>query len=183
MKGRAVTDIMTIKEAAQYLKLNYMTVYKLAQKGKIPASKVGGNWRFKKEILDDWLLRQTQAAEGAVLVVDDDVRIRDLIRDIASEQGYRVVGAESGEKALEEMERQRFDLIFLDLVLPGMSGVDTLSAIKNRDPKATVAVVTGYGDDPIALQAMSMGPVVLIRKPFQVEDIQRVLGMVLKARR
>lgn len=48
-------NLMTVKEAAQYLQLNYMTVYKLAQKGKIPVSKIGGTWRFKKEILDDWL--------------------------------------------------------------------------------------------------------------------------------
>lgn len=48
-------EIMTVKEVAEYLKLHHMTVYKLVQKGKIPATKVGGSWRFKKEIIDKWL--------------------------------------------------------------------------------------------------------------------------------
>ena len=72
-------SLMTVKEVAQYLKLNYMTVYKLAQKGKIPASKVGGNWRFKKEIVDEWLATQSRTAEGVALVVDDDARVRDIL--------------------------------------------------------------------------------------------------------
>ena len=56
--------LMTTKEAAVYLKLNYMTVYKLAQRGRIPASKVGGNWRFKRDVLDEWLTRKAATVEG-----------------------------------------------------------------------------------------------------------------------
>ena len=77
-------SLMTVKEAAQYLNLNYMTVYKLAQRGKIPASKVGGNWRFRKEILDGWLTQQYPSGQSAVAVVDDDAKMRDLINDIAN---------------------------------------------------------------------------------------------------
>ena len=174
--------LMTIKEAARYLRLNYMTVYKLARKGSIPASKVGGNWRFNKERLDDWLMRQTRSGRGSVLVVDDDVRIGDLLRDIISEQGYRVVTAESGEAAIEEVSKQHFDLVFLDLVLPGLSGVDILQAIKDKDKNAIVVIITGYGDDPIALEAMSLGPLLLIRKPFRRSDIMEVLNMVVRGK-
>ncbi|MFQ5924995.1 MAG: response regulator [Dehalococcoidia bacterium] len=176
-------SLMTAKEAAEYLKLNYMTVYKLAQRGRIPASKVGGNWRFKKEILDEWIVKQTVPVEGDVLVVDDDPRVRDVLKDAISGQGYKVVTAESGEKAIEEVERRHYDLIFLDLVLPGMSGAETLSAIKAKAKKAVVVIITGYGDDPIALEAMSLGPLLLIRKPFRVEDILEVLSIVVKGRR
>jgi excisionase family DNA binding protein len=174
---------MTAKEAAEYLKLNYMTVYKLAQRGRIPASKIGGNWRFKKEMLDEWIARQATVVDGVVLVVDDDPRVRELLTDIISAQGYKVVAVESGEKALEEVERRHYDLIFLDLVLPGMSGVETFSAIKAKDKKATVVIITGYGDDAIAIEAMSRGPLFLIRKPFRVEDVVEVLNIVVKARR
>ena len=55
--------LMTTKEAAEYLRLNYMTVYKLAQRGKIPATKVGGSWRVKRERLDQWLSGQATAME------------------------------------------------------------------------------------------------------------------------
>ena len=176
-------SLMTAKEAAAYLRLNYMTVYKLAQRGKIPATKVGGIWRFKKDILDEWLAREAGVVEGVVLVVDDDPRIRGLLRDIVSRQGYKVVVVDNGEQALEQVEKRHFDLIFLDLVLPGISGLETLSVIKERDRKAVVVIITGYGDDPIAIEAMSMGPLFLVRKPFQTDDITEVLNIVVRARR
>ena len=176
-------QLMTTKEAAEYLKLNYMTVYKLAQRGRIPASKIGGNWRFKKDVLDNWLTRRAVTVEGNVLVVDDDPRVREVLRDVVTGEGYSVTSVESGERALEEVERRHYDLIFLDLMLPGISGVDVLSAIKQKDKKAVVVIVTGYGDDPIALEAMSLGPLFLIRKPFRASDISEVLSVVVGARR
>ena len=178
-----VETLMTTKEAATYLKLNYMTVYKLAQRGKIPATKVGGNWRFKKEILDDWIAREAVAARGDILVVDDDPRVREVLEEVISAQGYKVVAVGSGEAALEAVEKRHYDLIFLDLVLPGINGVEALAAIKEKDKKAVVAIVTGYGDDPIAMEAMAQGPLLLIRKPFKAEDIREVLHVVIRARR
>ena len=174
--------LMTTKEAAEYLRLNYMTVYKLAQRGKIPATKVGGNWRFKKDILDEWIARQATAVEGIVLVVDDDPRVRQVLEDVIAAQGYRVVAVGTGEEALEEVERRHFDLIFFDLVLPGKSGVETLAEVKAKDKKAVVVIVTGYGDDPVAMEAMALGPLLLIRKPFKVDDIVEVLNVVIKAK-
>ena len=178
-----MSSLMTTKEAAEYLKLNYMTVYKLAQRGRIPASKIGGNWRFKRDILDDWLAKQATVVEGNVLVVDDDPGVRELLNDVITGHGYRVLAVESGEDALKEVEKKRFDLIFLDLVLPGISGVEVLSAIMAKDKKAVVVIITGYGDDPIAMEAMSLGPLFLIRKPFRIDDIIEVLDIVVKARR
>jgi two-component system response regulator (stage 0 sporulation protein F) len=177
-----MSDLMTTKEAAEYLKLNYMTVYKLSQRGRIPASKIGGNWRFRKDLLDDWLAKQATVIEGMVLVVDDDPEIREILREVITRKGFKVITAESGELALEEMGKQHFDLIFLDLVLPGMSGVDALAAIKEKDKKAVVVIVTGYGDDPIALDAMSLGPLFLIRKPFRTSDIVEVLNAMVRVR-
>jgi len=177
-----MSDLMTTKEAAEYLKLNYMTVYKLSQRGRIPASKIGGNWRFRKDLLDDWLAKQATVIEGMVLVVDDDPEIREILREVITRKGFKVITAETGELALEEMGKQHFDLIFLDLVLPGMSGVDALAAIKEKDKKAVVVIVTGYGDDPIALDAMSLGPLFLIRKPFRTSDIVEVLNAMVRVR-
>ncbi|MCK4697893.1 MAG: response regulator, partial [Dehalococcoidia bacterium] len=87
---------------------------------------------------------------------------------------------DSGESALEELERQRFDLIFLDLVLPRLSGVEVLRAIKERNQKTMVAVITGYGDDPVALEAMALGPLFFIRKPFEMSEITEVLDAVMR---
>jgi len=177
-----MSDVMTTKEAAEYLKLNYMTIYKLSQRGRIPASKIGGNWRFRKDLLDDWIAKQATVVEGNVLVVDDDPEMVEMLNEVISRKGFKVVGVGSGEQALEELEKQHFDLIFLDLVLPGMSGVEALSAIKEKDKKAVVVIITGYGDDPIAMDAMSLGPLFLIRKPFRVSDIVEVLNAVVRVR-
>jgi DNA-binding NtrC family response regulator len=117
-----------------------------------------------------------------VLVVDDDARVRDILGDIIVEQGHQVVAVESGERAIEEMEKQHFDLVFLDLVLPGLSGNKVLEWIKAEDYRTVIAIVTGYGDDPIALEAMLMGPLILMRKPFRFEDVVEVLNLAMHVR-
>jgi excisionase family DNA binding protein len=176
-----MSSLLTIKEAALYLKLNAMTLYKMAQKGTIPALKIGGNWRFDTEILNEWLINQVNMPTSSVLIVDDDPQVRSLLKDILTEQGLQnIIDVDSGEKAIERVEKQHFDLIFLDLKLPGIDGLEVMRAIKAKNAKAVVAIITGYGDDPIAMEAMSLGPLLLIRKPFKVNDVIDVLNMVLK---
>jgi len=174
-------ELMNIKEAASYLRLNYMTVYKLAQKRRLPAFRVGGNWRFRKDILDSWLKQQINTGTGTVLVVDDDPIIRDLLKEIIEDQGYTANCAETGEIALTMVEKQQFNLIFLDLILPGINGIDVLQRIKAEDSEAVVVIITGFGDEPITNQAMSLGPLLLIRKPFREKDIVEVLSLVMKS--
>jgi excisionase family DNA binding protein len=174
---------MNIKDTAAYLRLNYMTVYKLAQKGQLPAFKVGGTWRFKKDILDDWVQKKSETISGTVLVVDDDPLIQDILKEIIEDQNCAVSVSSTGEEALELIGRQRFDMIFLDLKLPGLSGTDVFKAIKAKDKDAVVVIVTGYADDPIALEAISLGPLLLIRKPFREKDVLEVLSMVLRGKK
>jgi excisionase family DNA binding protein len=182
MEKMALEELMNIKEAATYLRLNYMTVYKLAQKRRIPASKVGGNWRFKKEILDNWLRQISSVAQGSILVVDDDLMIRELLKEMIPAQNYVVTTAGNGEEALAEISKKHYDLVFLDLILPGVSGIDILDAIKEKDRDTVVVIVTGHADEPVALQAMAKGPLLLIRKPFREKDITEVLNMVMKGK-
>ena len=176
-------ELMTIKDTANYLRMSTSTVYKLVEKGRIPAAKVGGAWRFRKDVLDDWLISQSVEYTRTVLIVDDDARVLDVIRDIVIERGYQVVTAENGERAIEEIERQHFDLVLLDLVLPGLSGIEVLRKLKAEDDEVMVVIVTGYGDYPIALDAMSLGPLLVVRKPFLENDIAHVLNMLTRVRR
>jgi excisionase family DNA binding protein len=175
-----MNSLMTIKEAAAYLRLNYMTLYRLAREGKIPALKVGGNWRFKKTLLDQWLSSKSRTPRGEILVVDDDSRIREVIKDFVALQGYKAVTVGSGTDAIKQVGKKHFDLIFLDLVLPDLSGVEVMQQIKEKDRKAVIIIITGYGDDPIAMEAMSHGPLLLIRKPLKIADIMEVLDMTMK---
>jgi excisionase family DNA binding protein len=175
--------LMTVKEAASYLQLNYMTVYRLIEKGSIPAIRVGGNWRFKKEMVDDWLNKRVQGEKGSVLVIDDDPLIRDLMKEIILQQDFKVSTVENGEEALALLGKESFTLVFLDLVLPGLSGIDVFKAIKEKSNNTLVVIVTGYGDDPVALNAMDLGPLLLMRKPFKDKDITEVLTLANKAKR
>ena len=173
-------SLMRIKDAAKYLQLHHMTVYKLAQRGKIPACKVGGNWRFQKELLDEWLERESISNKLSILIIDDNPRVRDTLSEIVTTHNCVATMAENGETALNELGKQHFDLVFLDLVLPGLGGVEVLREIKEKYRDTIVVVVTGYGDDAIAVEAMTLGPLLLIRKPFQKKDILEVLNMVNK---
>ena len=178
----SLEELMNIREAAGYLRLSSMTVYRLAQKKAIPAFKVGGNWRFKKDLLDNWLTRKAETGKGAILIIDDDPTICELLREIVQQQGYEVFDVESGEAGLSGISRQLFDLIFLDLMLNGMNGVEILEAIKKKDKNAVVVIITGFADNPLALKAMALGPLLLIRKPFREKDILEVLNIVMKGK-
>lgn len=170
-------DLMTASEAALYLRLNYMTLCRLARQRKVPAVKIGGEWRFKKDVLDSLFKGQSCPEPKLMLVVDDDARIRDVLTDIASAEECGVVAVGAGAAALTEIARQSFDIVFLDLVLPDMTGVDVLKEIKRRSPETIVVIVTGYGDDPIATEALSLGPMILLRKPFAIQDVRQVIRL------
>ncbi|MBI5167308.1 MAG: response regulator [candidate division NC10 bacterium] len=172
-------SLMTVREASRYLKVNLMTVYKLAQRGMIPASKVGGNWRIKKELLDEWLIKQA-SGKRLILVVDDDDTICDIMKDVISKRGHRVIAVNNGESAIKEVKRHRFDLIFLDIIMPGTTGLETFKVIKQLNPKALVVVVTGFPDHRLVSEAIAQGPFMVMRKPFGLQEIHDVLDMLFK---
>ena len=112
--------------------------------------------------------------------MDDDPEIQQLLANIVEGRGYSAIAVGSGKRALEEVRRGPFDLIFLDLVLPGLSGVDVLRAIKADSERTVVAIITGYGDDAIALEAMLLGPMFFVRKPFQVKDALKIIDAIMR---
>jgi excisionase family DNA binding protein len=178
----SIDRLITTNEVADLLRVHPNTVRIWSDLGLIKSYRLGprGDRRFSAKDLNSFIATVRPNLGGAALIVDDDIGVRQLIEDAVSEQGYKVVAVESGERALEELERQRFDLIFLDLVLPGLSGVDVIRAIKERNSRIVVAVITGHGDDPIALEAMSLGPLFFIRKPFKMSDITEVIDAVMR---
>lgn len=182
-EGNQLPDrLLTVREVADLLHVHTNTARRWSDLGLIKSYRVGprGDRRFRAEDLNSFITTIKPNLGGAALIVDDDPGIRQLMKDAIMEQGYKVVAVDSGESALEELDRQRFDLIFLDLVLPRLSGVEVLRNIKERNNKTMVAVITGYGDDPVALEAMSLGPLFFIRKPFQISEITEVLDAVMR---
>jgi excisionase family DNA binding protein len=181
--GNELPDrFLTVREVADLLHVHTNTARRWSDLGLLKSYRVGprGDRRFKAEDINAFITTIKPNLGGAALIVDDDPGIRQLMEDAVEGHGYKVVSVDCGEKALDELDRQRFDLIFLDLVLPQLSGVEVLRAIKERSKKSVVAVITGYGDDPVALEAMELGPMFFIRKPFKISQISEVLDAVMR---
>ena len=164
--------LLTIKEAAAYLRMNPLTVYRLASKGDIPAVKVGGNWRVHREMLETWLRSPAPKHKPAILVVDDEATIRRLFTETLGREDYQVIVMSSGEDAVRSIPFPDLDLIFLDLRMPGMDGVEVFRRIRAIDAQVPVVIMTGYPDSDLMAQALEIGPVAAMLKPFGPGEIQ-----------
>ena len=125
----------------------------------------------------------TTAGEAVrVLVIDDEPIIRDVLQEILSREGYAISSVPDAESGLAALERQEYDLVILDLMLPGIGGFETLKEIKRRDPDSVVVMITAYGSVETAVQAMRMGAHDYLTKPFKNEDVLRTLSTGLRHR-
>jgi excisionase family DNA binding protein len=174
-----MNELMNVKEAAKYLRINYMTLYKMVNTKRIPATKMGGSWRFKKDLLDEWLVRNTMSGNGTILIMDDDPETNNILKKTAEKQGCPVYSANSGEEAITQINKQRFDVVFMDVKL---AGKNVLKAIKDKTTETIVAIGIENADDLKAMKALPNGPVVLVKKPFQEKDIIELVNMVIKGR-
>ena len=180
-------NLMDIKQVAEYLQMNKMTVYKLAQQGTIPAFKVASEWRFKKELIDQWLMNQLKGKAGmekleagieleygkTVLVVDDEEVIRDFFCRTLT--GYKVLTAASGEEALDIIRKDRPDLVLLDIKMPGMDGIETLKRLKEIDSSIVVVILSAFETLETIVAATRLGAHTSISKPFDLGEMKKII--------
>ena len=117
------------------------------------------------------------------LVVDDDPSIRHFFARALVANSWQVTTVDSGIAALERVEEQKFDVIFLDLIMAGMNGAETFKAIRGLDPGARVVVVTAFPDSTLMAQALETGPFAVIMKPFTLEQLRTVLDSLVSSDR
>jgi two-component system response regulator AtoC len=117
-----------------------------------------------------------------VLVIDDDPGVRDYMEALVSRQGYRVFAAADGEEALRMLDETKPDLITLDVVLPGMDGLETLHQIKQKNPDVPVVMLSGHGQARNIVEAMRRGATDFLRKPFEVEELELAFQKALEKR-
>ena len=117
-----------------------------------------------------------------ILVVDDSDLERTLLENILADKGYKVTTVGSGEDCVKEIVSNRFQVIFLDVTLPGMNGIETLKQVKETRPDTVVIMVTGRTEQELLEQAMSGGSYACLRKPFDINMLVDVLnkGLELK---
>jgi len=109
-----------------------------------------------------------------VLVIDDDAVIGRSFDRVLSDKGYEVSTALSGEEALKEMENKEYDVVFTDIKMPGMDGIEVAERIKARCPWTPVVVITGYGTTENETKASVLGVSGFVRKPLTPEMIESV---------
>jgi len=114
-----------------------------------------------------------------VLVVDDDAVVGHSINRVLTGQGYQVQEAVSGMEALEALGHQRYDMVFADIRMPGMDGLDMAERMKKSYPETPVVVITGYGTEASEKKANDLGVAGFLRKPLSpdtiIENAERVL--------
>ena len=115
-----------------------------------------------------------------VLVIDDDPGVRDYLEALVSRQGYQVFAVEDGEQALRTLDDTRPDLVTLDVVLPGIDGIETLRQLKQRLPDVPVVMLSGHGQARTIVEAMRLGASDFLRKPFEVEELELAFQKALE---
>jgi DNA-binding NtrC family response regulator len=123
------------------------------------------------------------AKKGSVLVVDDEEIMRDVLETLLSAEGYRVDLAKTGEEGLECYGRRAYDVVLLDVSMPGMGGLRALEEFLKMDADASVIVITAYATFDTAIAAWDKGAMGCIRKPFQNEQITATVAAGIKRRR
>ncbi|PYV28882.1 MAG: two-component system response regulator [Acidobacteria bacterium] len=118
-----------------------------------------------------------------ILVVDDDFETRELLREVLSEEGYRVTASGSGEEALEIGKQELFDVIISDMKLgPELSGLDVLRAYKSIQPESEVILITAFGSMETAIEAVKAGAFDYLSKPFKIDEVVLQVGRALENR-
>jgi excisionase family DNA binding protein len=178
-----MAELMIVEEVASYLRVTEKTIYKLLKRGDIPATKVGRQWRFDKNSIDDWLNHNSVGSKANILVIDDEEAIRALFKKTLEELGHRLITAETGSKGLELVKKQDFSLVFLDLKMPGMDGAELFRQIRTIKPKLPVTIITGYPNSDLMSRALAQGPFGVMNKPFDESDIISAVNNFLRITR
>ena len=173
-----MNNLLTVKETAEYLRIPLPTVYYLVQRGQLPAIQIGGRWRIKKELLDSDVLRKRNQTQPTVLVVDDDPGLQGMFKLFLKKAGFSRVIVGTGEEAVAALKKKKFDLCFLDLMLPDIMGDEIYKVAKEVDANLPIVIITGYPDSEILDNILKFGPVTVLKKPLKVEQLSQTLKML-----
>jgi DNA-binding NtrC family response regulator len=123
------------------------------------------------------------SSKGIIHVIDDEPVIHDVLAQLLTSEGYEVEISSNGEEALEKFAPQSCDVVLLDLLMPGMDGIEVLQRIKKIDPAAAVIIITAYGSVESAIAAMKFGALDYIQKPFKHDELLRTIERAVERRR
>jgi len=175
-----VTELMTLEEVANYLRVTKKTIHRLLERRVMPAIKVGHQWRFDKASIEVWLRQNSVNTAANILVIDDDETICSLFKDTLEETGHTVTTVSESSRGLELVKDGDYDLVFLDLRMPEMDGTELFRQIRAAKPKLPVTIITGYPDSDLMTRALTYGPFGVMSKPFRGSDILIAVNTYLR---
>jgi excisionase family DNA binding protein len=179
LKKGGMKELLTTEEMASYLRLRPETVIRKVKKGELPAIKIGRQFRFDKNQTDRWLLQNLVGHVPHVLVVDDEPLIGKLFEETLREIGLEVTATSSSVEAVGLVSGQHFDMAFIDLKMPVMDGSELFMRLREMDGRLPIAVITGYAEGELMEKVMQQGPFIVLKKPFEGNDILNAVGTVL----
>ena len=184
---------LTTEEVLDYLQVNLRTVYRLIKAGKIPAVRVGRQWRFRKRDIDVWLESQrprqagrarpvrsvpTPVGRPRVLVADDEETVRDLLSKTLALAEYDVDVVPDGRSAVDRLRVLPYDLLITDLKMPGVDGLSVIREARSLNADIPIIIITGFSTEASAIEAVNLGVSGYLTKPFR---IPRVLSVAARA--
>ena len=182
---------LTTEEVLAYLQVNLRTVYRLIDAGKLPAVRVGRQWRFRRRDIDAWLDGQRgrgaavdppppRAVEGGrALVVDPDGLARDLAAGALRAAGWQVDTAPDGPVAIDRLQRGPYDLLVTELHLPGLDAFALVREARRVAPALRVMIVTGHSTETAAIEALNLGVAGYLVKPSRPTEIAATAARML----
>ncbi len=129
-------------------------------------------------IIDNLLQEKT-----LILVVDDQFADRETVKTALENKGYRVTTANDGAEAIEMVKGRHYNIIFLNVSLPDMSGVETFEQVKQIEPEATVIMMTGCTEDDLVKSAVGAGAYTCLHKPFDMEKVITLVEAIAEEKR
>jgi len=182
-------QFLTTEEVMDYLQVNLRTVYRLIKAGRIPAVRIGRQWRFQKKDIDAWLHgsrtsdhatppKSPGTKRARVLVVDDEQIVRDVLLVTLASADYDVESAADGAKAIQMLRATHYDLLITDVRMPGIDGLTVVREARRQSSTISIVIITGASSEAIAIEAINLGVNGYLTKPFGVE---RVLAVAARA--
>jgi excisionase family DNA binding protein len=181
---------LTTDEVLAYLQVNLRTVYRLIEAGKLPAVRVGRQWRFRRRDVDAWLDSQRPSASTPdrrgdateprrVLVVDPDAASREAIVGALRGAGHTVATAPDGVVGLELLAQAPYDLVVTELRLPALDVYGMLREARRTAPALRALVVTAHSTERAAIEALNFGIAGYLVKPVRTAEIVAAAARVL----
>ena len=112
---------------------------------------------------------------GKVLLCDDSMLVRKKLRALVEDCGFAVTEAQNGRQAIEQYAKESPDIVLMDIVMPEVTGLEALAAIRQADPEAKVVMISSTGTSSKLIEALKQGAADFVQKPFEAEQIKELL--------